>query len=171
MAKPTNKYTKKQLEEWWIGRARTAAGYRRNILSNTERSRDVAIIGKMYLFQYDPKHKKTLPVYDKYPLVFPIEPYSDGFLGLNVHYLTVNERHSLLGKLMEYATSKLYVHPKMKINMSYDLIKHTASLTALTRPCVKRYLIGHLRSPLIEIQANEWDRVIELPIQQFIYKT
>jgi hypothetical protein len=102
--------------------------------------------------------------------VFPIEPYADGFLGLNVHYLSINERHNLLGKLLEYSSSQRFT-PSMKINMSYDLIKHTSSLIALARPCVKRYLFGHFRSSLIEIRANEWDRVIELPIQQFVYKT
>lgn len=163
------KHTKKELVEWWIGRARTASGYRRNILSNTERGRDVPVIGRMYMFSYDPKHKATLPVYDRYPLVFPIEPYSDGFLGLNVHYLTVNERHSLLGKLMEFASSQKLT-PTMKLNLSYDLIKHASSLVALSRPCVKRYLFGHLRSPLIEIQAPEWEYVIELAVEQFVYK-
>lgn len=158
-----------QAVEWFIGKARSASGYRRNILTNVERSRDVPIIGKMYFFQYDAKHKKTLPVWDRFPLVFPIEGYADGFLGVNVHYLSVGERHNLLGKLLDYASSQRFT-PSMKINMSYDLLQATAALSSLTRPCIKRYLFGHLRSSLIEIRANEWDQVIELPVEQFVYK-
>ena len=41
--------------------------------------------GKLNMFFYDPKHKKTLPYYDTFPLVLPLETYNDGFLGLNLH--------------------------------------------------------------------------------------
>lgn len=160
----------KQSVDWFIGKARSAAGYRRNILSSVERSRDVPIIGRMYFFAYDPKHKDKLPMFDRYPLVFPLQPYSDGFLGLNVHYLSGGERQSLLGKLMEFASSQKLT-PRMKLNLSYDLLQSTKSLTSLSRPCIKRYLFNHLRSSFIEITADEWDKVIDLPIEQFVYKT
>ena len=29
-------------------------------------------LGNMYMFIYDPKHKETLPYYDRFPLIFPI---------------------------------------------------------------------------------------------------
>lgn len=159
----------KESVDWFIGKARSAAGYRRNILSSVERSRDVPIIGRMYFFHYDAKHKKTLPVWDRYPLVFPLQPYSDGFLGLNVHYLSGGERQSLLGKLMEYASSQRLT-PRMKLNLSYDLLQSTKSINSLSRPCIKRYLFNHLRSSFIEITADEWDKVIDLPLEQFVYK-
>ena len=38
-------------------------------------------LGMMYSFKYDPKHKKTLPYYDTFPLIFPVEQYNDGILG------------------------------------------------------------------------------------------
>ena len=44
-------------------------------------------VGKMYMFFYDAKYKDTLPFFDIFPLVFPIEFYSEGFLGINLHYL------------------------------------------------------------------------------------
>ena len=55
--------------DWFIGRARSEAGYRKNILSNDQRAQDDTVIGKLYFFKYDPKLKKTLPIYDIYPLV------------------------------------------------------------------------------------------------------
>ena len=39
--------------------------------------------GKLNMFFYDPKFKKKLPYYDTFPLVLPLETYSDGFLGIN----------------------------------------------------------------------------------------
>ena len=71
------KYNKKQLQDWFRGKARTAAGFRKNLVGNVERLRDNIAIGKMYFFFYDPKHKDKLPVYDRFPMVFPIERYSN----------------------------------------------------------------------------------------------
>ena len=45
--------------------------------------------GRMSMFIYDPKLKDKLPYYDTFPLVLPIETYSNGFLGINLHYLSV----------------------------------------------------------------------------------
>jgi hypothetical protein len=123
----------------------------------------------MFFFEYDPKHKATLPIYDRYPLVFPIERYTDGFLGLNLHYLGVNERIAILNKLKEFATAKNLTE-KSRLRLSYDLLSRTKYITALS-PCVKRYLSGHVRSDFIEINALEWDKVIQLPVQVFITRT
>ena len=45
------------------------------------------IYGMMYNFQYDPKTKKTLPYYDRFPLVIPIQPAKKGFHGMNLWQL------------------------------------------------------------------------------------
>ena len=42
--------------------------------------------GLLNMFFYDPKMKKKLPYYDRFPLILPIETYSNGFLGINFHY-------------------------------------------------------------------------------------
>jgi len=51
-------------------------------------------LGKMYFFVYNPKHKITLPYYDMFPLVLPIERYSNGFLGINFHFLAPKDRRT-----------------------------------------------------------------------------
>jgi hypothetical protein len=56
------------------------------LMRDRMRLRDKSFIGRMYFYYYDPKTKDTLPYYDKFPLVIPIERYSDGFLGLNLHF-------------------------------------------------------------------------------------
>ena len=155
--------------EWWIKKAKTARGFRRNLLANADRARSSTVIGKMFFFEYDPKHKRTLPIYDRFPLVFPIERYSDGFLGLNLHYLDVGTRRSVLGELMMYASNKR-MDEYTKLKLSYELLTKTRLINYVS-PCIKRYLTGHVRSDFIEITANEWDKVIELPVQVFVTRT
>lgn len=158
-----------QSTAWFIGKARTAAGYRKKLISNPERSRDGIVIGKMFFFYYDPKTKDKLPVYDRFPLVFPIERYADGFLGLNLHYLSVKERSLLLNRLMEFKTAKNMTE-KSRLRLSYDLLSSTRRLASLSRPCIKRYLFSHTRSDFIEITPDEWKQAINLPVQIFVYK-
>ena len=59
--------------------------------------------GRMSLFFYDPKFKKTLPYYDTFPLVLPLEKYDDGFLGINLHYLPIPLRIRLLDRLVDFS--------------------------------------------------------------------
>jgi hypothetical protein len=159
----------KEAVDWWLGKAKTAAGWRRRLLNNADRARGTTVIGKMFFFEYDPKHKATLPIYDRFPLVFPIERYKDGFLGLNLHYLGVNERIAILNKLKQFASAKNLTE-KSKLRLSYELLVRTKNVGALS-PCIKRYLSGHVRSDFIEITALEWDKVIQLPVQVFITRT
>ena len=42
-------------------------------------------LGRLNLFFYDPKFKETLPYYDTFPLVLPLEGFRGGFLGMNFH--------------------------------------------------------------------------------------
>lgn len=159
----------KEAVDWWIGKARTVSGYRRNLLNNADRARGSTVIGKMFFFEYDPKHKNKLPVYDRYPLVFPVERYSDGFLGINLHYLDINTRVAILGKLSQFASNKKMTETT-RLRLSYDLLTRARSLSVLS-PCIKRYLAGHVRSDFIEIVPEEWEKVVQLPVQVFITRT
>lgn len=158
----------KEASDWFIGKARSAAGYRKNIVNNTERSRDGTVIGKMYFFKYDPKYKDTLPMYDRFPLVFPIERYGDGFLGINLHYLAPGERGWLIGKLTEFRNNSK-MNETTRLRLTYDLLQTTKRLAAATRPCIKRYLFDHVRSKFIEVLPGEWENAINLPVAQFEY--
>ena len=50
------------------------------------------LLGSMYMFYYDPKHKEELPYYDRFPLIFPYKKVKGGFMGLNLHYLPLQLR-------------------------------------------------------------------------------
>lgn len=161
-------YTDKEVKDWFTNKARSIQNIRSNILDKIDRHSDITVIGKMYFFWYLPKHRDSLPVYDKFPLVFPIERYADGFLGLNLHYLSPSESLSLLSKLKKFAEDKTLT-PNTKLNLSYQLLNATKSISSDMRPCIKRYLFSQVRSPFVEIKADEWDKAAQLSVSNFVY--
>jgi len=142
---------------------------RKTIAGNDQRSRDDTIIGRLYFFKYDPKWKHKLDKYDKFPMVFPIESYQDGFLGLNLHYLDYPTRVSLLGKLLEYRANARMTKAT-RLRLSYQLIASTKNLNNLARPCIKRYLYNHVRSKFIEVYPDEFVKAMELPVEDWVFK-
>jgi len=169
MVKKVNPTASAKTRHWFQGKARTAAGYRKNLVSNTDRLRNNFVIGKMFFFFYDPKYKDTLPIYDRFPMVFPIERYDNGFLGLNLHYLSVPERRLLLSELMSFATNQRLT-PRTRLKLQYSLLQNTKRLSTLSRPCIKRYLTTHMRSRFVEIMPDEWAHVLALPVADFVKK-
>lgn len=169
-AKTRKKYTKGQSVDWFKGLARSAAGIRKQILAGDKgtRYRNSVALGRMYFFLYDAKHKDTLPVWDRFPLIFPIEFYEDGFLGLNLHYLSVGQRDQLIDLLMRYANNQT-MDETTRLMLSWQAVTATARMKNLSKRCVKRYLRGHVRSRFIEVTADEWDRVISLPVETWEY--
>jgi hypothetical protein len=101
-------------------------------------------------------------------MVFPIEIYSNGFLGLNLHYLGVNERYALVNQLMEFQSNKKY-DETTRLKLSYDLLQGSKRLSNMARPCVKRYLFNHCRSQFIEIYVDEYDKAIQLPVEDWVF--
>jgi hypothetical protein len=123
-------------------------------------------IGKMYMYMYEAKHKDTLPFYDAFPLIFPINFYSDGFLGINLHYLPPMARAALLTSLTDIATNNKY-NSNTKLSISYDLLKSYANKFKGFENCVKRYLYGHVRSQFHLVHPNDWGKVVLLPLQKW----
>ena len=122
-------------------------------------------IGRMYHFFYDPKHKDTLPYYDRFPLIFVMEKYKDGFLGMNLHYLPPVFRARLMDALYNIERNDAARDSK-KLRMSYSLLNSAARFRYF-RPCVKRYLSNHVRSRFLYIPAEEWDIALMLPTERF----
>jgi len=122
-------------------------------------------IGKMYFAYYDPKHKATLPFYDSFPLIIPIQKYPDGFLGLNLHYLPPTLRAKLLDSLYETINNaSLDENKRMMIN--YTILKN-ASKHRYFEPCVKRYLGIHFRSKFLKVPHQNWTPAVFLPVETF----
>ena len=73
-------------------------------------------LGHMYTFLYDPKNKETLPYYDRFPLVFPINKAKGGFLGMNFHYLPLPLRAQLMDALYEVTGNQKYDETTKRTN-------------------------------------------------------
>ncbi len=140
---------------------------RANLLNDPKRSGGYAVIGKMYFFNYDPKYKESLPVYDRFPLVIPMELYGDGFLGINLHYLDPYSRLALLDRLMDFLNNNKYDNTT-RFNMSYRLLAASRRYSAFER-CVKRYLFAHIMSSMVYIEPDSWETAIFLPTEKMVY--
>lgn len=122
-------------------------------------------IGRMYMFFYDPKHKDTLPYYDRFPLIFMIEKYPDGFLGMNLHYLPPLFRARLMDALYTIQKNDNQRESK-KLRASYSLLSSAAKFRYF-QPTVKRYLNTHVRSRFLYVPSEEWDIALMLPTERF----
>lgn len=140
------------------GRVLNRAGAKANVVAHPR-------MGRMLMYRYDPKHKLTLPYYDKFPLIFPIEKYKDGFLGINMHYLPPIFRARLMDALYDTLNNQKY-DDTTKMKISYQILKN-ASKFRYFQPTIHRYLTSHIRSPLVEIDIKEWDYVLMLPLAKF----
>jgi hypothetical protein len=133
----------------------------------TDEARKVSSMefGYMYAFRYDPKTKNDLPYYDTFPLIFPVRMDSDGFLGINFHYLPPVLRAKLMNALYSTLTNKKY-DDTTKVKISYSILQ-SASKYRYFKPMLKKYLRSHVRSQFLEVQVNEWDIAIFLPTESF----
>jgi hypothetical protein len=122
-------------------------------------------VGRMFMFFYDPKHKETLPYYDRFPLIFIMEKYNDGFLGMNMHYLPPLLRARLMDRL--YSIEKQdNVRKSKKLRSTYNLLNSAAKFQYF-KPTVKRYLTSHVRSRMLYIPEEQWDIALFLPTERF----
>ena len=164
----------KDAADWLVNKARQAVGLdtsgytRKSILKNREAQRTRTFMGEMYFYGYDPKWKKVLPYYDMFPLVIPIERYSDGFLGMNLHYLIPPERAVLLNTLSAHMTNNKY-NTSTKITATYQTIIGASRLER-AKPTIHRYLYSHVRTKFIYVHPSEWDAAIYLPAAKWSRK-
>ena len=115
--------------------------------------------GVMNLFGYDPKYKETLPLYDRFPLIFPLEPAKGGLYGINFHYLQPGARVNFLRQLSRFTTDKNY-DKKTRYNigeLSGRYFKKT----------IKHYLTSQVRTSFLNIPADEMAIAIFLPVARF----
>ena len=153
--------------DWYRNRARTTrVTPDRLIRSDRERLTSRVMIGRMYHFFYDPKHKKTLPYYDRFPLIFPFKRVRGGFLGINLHYLPLRLRAKLMDELYTLSRDNRY-DENTRLRISYNILNGAAKYKYF-KPCVKHYLTPHVKSRFLEVYAAEWDIALFLPTERFV---
>ena len=155
-----------EAQDWFRTKSKNLSVNRQQLLKDerlTQRQRPA--IGRMYHYFYDPKHRKTLPYYDMFPLILMVGPAEGGFYGLNLHYLHPITRAKFLDKLVDVASNKKF-DEKMKLRISYNMLNSASKLKEF-KPCFKHYLYDHVDSKVVEIHAPEWEIAIFLPTEHF----
>jgi len=156
-----------QSREWFMNKTKDLRNINRNVLMKegpiTLKNR--TIIGSMFMFFYQPKHKDTLPYYDSFPLVIVLKPAEGGFLGLNLHYLPPVLRAKFLDALLEHTNNDKF-DESTKFNLTYNLLERATKLKYF-EPCIKHYLTDHVRSRFALVEAPEWEIATFLPVADF----
>jgi len=128
------------------------------------------MLGRLFMFEYQAKHADTLPYYDEFPLVFPIEAHADGFLGINLHYLPYTWRAVLMDALYDLKEEPKNdsLPPRLELQANgYNILKKTAKYRYF-RPCIKKYLFEQVTSRYMEVPEEEWEIAIFLPLERFV---
>jgi hypothetical protein len=136
------------------------------IAKEKDRHAKIPVLGGMYFFYYDPKHAKTLPYYDMFPLVLILERHADGFLGLNLHYLPIVLRAVLMDRLLPYASYDDNDDVR-RIRVTYDILS-MGSTNRYIKPCIKKYLTSNMSTRLLRVSPNEFETALFLPVEQFV---
>ena len=123
-------------------------------------------VGDMIMYFYDPKHKATLPYYDRFPLTIMVEPAPGGFYGLNLHYLSPGVRARFLDELMKLGPSKIGETSRLA-RLRYKTLSGVRKYKEF-EPCYKHYLMSHVKSRMVRVPMTEWEIAIFLPTEQFV---
>ena len=107
---------------------------------------------KLHFFRYNPKLKATLPYYDTFPLVMPIQSAKGGFLGINFHYLPIPLRMKLLETL-----------DRRNFTGNYSKLKNIREV----KPTIKHYLKRQFVSGFLELEEDDYAPAIFMPVAQF----
>lgn len=151
--------------EWFRDKAKNTRTNAESVLKAPAKLSGTFQVGQMAMFSYDPKHKETLPYYDRFPLIFPFNTFDGGFVGINLHYLPFKLRAVLMDSLYELVNNKKYDHTT-KLNLTFARL-NSASRFKYFKPCVHKYLNDHVRSRFLLIDSVEWDIAMMLPVHRF----
>lgn len=161
----------RESREWFRRKAQRLTRINRRELMREEElvTTSGSIVGSMFMFFYDPKHKETLPYYDRFPLVIVVGPAEGGFYGLNLHYLPPALRAKFLDGLMDITNNNRY-DMSTKFNIRYNTLKRASKLRYF-KPCFKHYLNKHVVSRFALVPSTEWEIATFLPTAQFVKDT
>lgn len=160
-------YTQKS-REWFMNRLRkmTNVTSRKILMDDALVRRKKPLIGRMFMFLYDPKGKDTLPYYDRFPLILMVGPAEGGFYGLNLHYLHPRIRAVFFDELQSFLNNDK-MDETTRFRLAYSTLSNVRKLRAFA-PCFKHYLYKHIRSATVEVPPNEWEIALFLPTDDFV---
>jgi hypothetical protein len=126
-------------------------------------------VGKMYFYEYDPKWKEILPVYDRYPLGFVVNKWTNNgvnyFNMIQLHYLPPALRLVVMRSLLKIRSENRY-RQSTKLKISWEILKGLSN-HKLFEHCIKTYRFDHVKTVFMEVPAASWEIVISLPLARF----
>lgn len=153
--------------DWYREQAKSQGRVNEGRLMKSDKDRLTArpLVGSMYMFYYDAKHKATLPYFDRFPLIFPYKKVPGGFMGINLHYLPLQQRALLMDALYDTANNEKY-DESTRLKLNYSILSKASKFKAF-KPCVKHYLTGQVKSRFMYVYPSEWDIALFLPTERF----
>jgi hypothetical protein len=162
-------YSQDELTKWINQKAKeqVASVVQKRLLHSARAA--TPVMGNLYFYKYDPKHKAKLLIYDKYPMAFPIKMYGDGFLGLNMHYLPTGQRKNFVKSIMEYRETSDTPKPEVNAELFREL-ESTKRIYDVMPQAVHRYLYKQVKSKFITILPEEYEKAVQLKIDEWVIK-
>jgi hypothetical protein len=153
--------------DWYREQAKSFSRINEKSFMSGDRDRltERPLVGNMYFFYYDAKHKETLPYWDRFPLIFPYKKVPGGFMGINLHYLPLQLRAKLMDALYDVSNNDKY-DETTRLRLSYSILDGASKFRHF-KPCVKHYLTGQVRSRFLYVYPSEWDVALFLPLERF----
>jgi hypothetical protein len=97
-------------------------------------------LGMLYLWVYDAKHKSSLPVWDKLPLVVLLGvPHGKYITGINLHYIPYLRRIQFIKSIQKKGGKVKYDD----IAKAWKEAKIPQAYVALS---IRKYLVSHIKS-------------------------
>lgn len=156
----------KEAWQWYKKNIKRSRRYdRATLLKDRDRITPKKFIGRMYFFAYDAKLKETLPIWDVFPLVIPVDFDGQGFLGMNLHYLPPNQRILLLHRLKALLNNDKY-DDTTRFRITYELLTALPKFDVYKKT-LHRYLYSHIESKIVMIHPDEWETAVYLPLEKF----
>ena len=126
--------------------------------------------GKVFLYNYRAKYRSTLPYYDTFPLVvFTARPSAKYLMGINLHYMTFNQRREFFFRLLDLESMapesyKGNLKKKEYADMIQGIVQ-TVIRQKNYKKYYKKYLVNHITSSkIIQIPPSEWMNIVFLPV-------
>ena len=154
--------------EWMRNRSQVMSQH--YIKENASKFETTGRWGHIYQFVYDAKTKSKLKYYDYFPMSIVLERYKDGFLGLNLHYLPTTMRFAFMDQLWKFVSSPTdELDEDTRFILRYNMLKSIGG-QKYYKPCIKRYLYSHMRTPMYHIPSDKWVFAMVLPSSKFFDK-
>lgn len=154
--------------EWMRNRSQVMSQH--YIKENASKFETTGRWGHIYQFVYDAKTKTKLKYYDYFPMSIVLERYNNGFLGLNLHYLPTTMRFAFMDQLWKFVSSPTgELDEDTRFILRYNMLKSIGG-QKYYKPCIKRYLYSHMRTPMYHIPSDKWVFAMVLPSSKFFDK-